>query len=128
MVRWAWKRWVCAGLLGVAVAGSAAFAQTPPPAGAGSVAAAKDGLRPNETITLRFPGQPDRKVTVLKVTMMANGSLESEVRDPLTWKTYTLIEPGRPQAIAPPPMFTAVKPTVQAPTLQVPVEEETIPA
>lgn len=103
MVRWAWKRWVGAVLVGVAFVGAGSFAQvpTPPAPAGGSVEAAKDGPRPNDTITLRFPGQPDRKVTVVKVTLLADGNVESEVRDQVTGKAYTLVEPAWARAAAP---------------------------
>ena len=40
--------------------------------GADSVAVARDGPRPNDTITLRFPGHPDRKVTVTRELLHQN--------------------------------------------------------
>jgi len=73
MARWTWKRWVAVVLAGVVVAAAAA---TPLPGQSGSPKSksaaspllgpgATDGPRPNDTITIKFPGQAERKVTVL---------------------------------------------------------------
>ena len=95
MVRWFWKRWVCAAVAGVAVAaGSAGLAQPGKPGG--------EVAKPDDTLTIKTPGQPDRKVKVLKSTRKPDGTVETEVRDPASGETFTLIDqPGKADTSAP---------------------------
>src|SRR5207247_1247164 len=91
MLRCLWRRWVWTVLTGVVLAASAA-ADNPgksgpaprPVAPGGSDPGATDGSRPNDTMVLKFPGQPERKVKVLKTTRQPDGSVATEVKDPAT--------------------------------------------
>ena len=100
MARWTWKRWVAVVLAGVVVAAAAATplpgqtggpkskSAAPPLSGSG----ATDGPRPNDTLTIKFPGQPERKVVVLGTTRQPDGSVATEVKDPATGETFTLVD------------------------------------
>lgn len=111
MTRWVWKRWVWAVLAGAAVAvGTGVLAQPGKPRSAGN----------DDTITLRFPGQPDRKVKVVRVTPKSDGSVETEVKDPTSGQTFTLIDKAptgkAPAANPPAPVGRGPAPMPQAPT------------
>jgi hypothetical protein len=83
MTRWFRERWAWAVVAGVALGGTAAA----------------DPPKPNDTITLTFPGQPEKKVTVVKSTRQPDGSYHTEVKDPKTGETFTLVDeapPGKP--------------------------------
>src|SRR5438067_7814051 len=82
MTRWCWKRGVWALLTGAAVAAGAAA----------------QGPKPNDTITLKFPGLPDQKVKIIKSTRQADGKYHTEVKNPATGETYTLIDDSPPTA------------------------------
>src|SRR5262245_3116842 len=89
MTRWIWKRWVWAVLIGGVI-----VAQPGKPSPA-------DGTKSGDTITIKFAGQPDRKVTVVKTTRKPDGSVETTVKDPKTGETFTLTDPA-PGGGAPP--------------------------
>jgi hypothetical protein len=75
-----WKQWVGAVLTGTAMA-------------AGTAALADDagGLpKVGETITLRFQGQPEQKMTVVKVSRNKDGSIKTDLKDPKTGEIFTL--------------------------------------
>lgn len=83
MTQWLWKRWVWSVMAGAALA-----------VGSGTVALAEnrapEGPKAGETITLKFQGQPDRKVKVIKSTRKPDGTVETEVKDLKTGETFTL--------------------------------------
>lgn len=95
-MRWIWRRWAWAVLSGILVAATAA-ADTPGKVGPGSRSApgpgVTEGSRPNDTISLKFPGEPERKVKVVKTTRKPDGSVETEVKDVATGETLTLVDP-----------------------------------
>ena len=112
MPKWNWKRWVGVVLTGTAVA-----------AGDGGVASADDsGLpKPNDSISLKFQGQTERKVTVIKSTRKPDGSVETEVKDTKTGETFTLIDtpPSGTKAVpAPskPDLKSSTKPAADQPS------------
>lgn len=114
MARWFRKRWVWAALTGAALtAGTGVLAQNPNKAAApapatGSTEAPKAG----DTITLKFAGQPEQKVTVVKTTRRPDGGYDTEVKDS-TGKTFVIQdEPANgkaPTPPAPPPTDKAAK-------------------
>ena len=87
MTRWMWKRAAAALVAGTALTTSAA-AQTGRPADP-------------EVIVLKFDGQPDRKVKVVKTTKQPDGKTATEVKDIATGETFTLLDSG-PSAATPP--------------------------
>src|SRR5262245_18723539 len=106
MVRWFWKRWVWVALAGSALAvGSGELAQVPGKSAAtdSSATGAKDGPLPSDTITLKSPGGPDRKMKVVKSTPRPDGSVEIVVKDSASGETFTLVEPAPGKAPLAPP-------------------------
>ena len=81
MTRWIWKRWALA-LVAAAGMVTAADAQS------GNKAADKD----TDVIVLKFQGQPDRKVKVVKTSRQPDGKVATEVKDIATGETFTLID------------------------------------
>lgn len=112
MRRWKWQRWAAAVLTGAALTATAA-ADGPgksgpaarPAAPGGSGTGAKDGSRPDDTMVLQFPGQPERKVKVVKTTRQPDGSVATEVKDTATGETFTLMDapPGKAADTPKPP-------------------------
>ncbi|MFO0802186.1 MAG: HEAT repeat domain-containing protein [Gemmataceae bacterium] len=100
MTRWNWKRWAFAIVTGSAMAGS--FASV----------ASDDVPKAGETITLKYPGQPDRIVTVVKSTRKPDGSLETEVKDGKSGETFMLVDPAPENKI---PSVSPVKPAASVP-------------
>ncbi len=109
MTRWNWKRWAFAIVTGTALTGTAALTS------------AADLPKTGETITMKFPGQPERTVTIVKATKKPDGSVETEVKDSKNGETFTLIDPApaskvpvKPAAVSPavpvPPPVTALPP------------------
>jgi hypothetical protein len=87
MSRWGWKRWAWGVLAGAAVATSSGYSA------GDDKPTAPELPKPNDTITLRFDGQPEQKVTVIKSTRKPDGAIETEVKDPATGQTFTLYDP-----------------------------------
>ena len=81
MTRWVWKRWAFA-LVAATGMVAAADAQNKP--------AAAD----TDVIVLKFEGQPDRKVKVVKTSKQPDGKTATEVKDIATGETFTLIDSG----------------------------------
>ena len=81
MTRWIWKRWA---LALVAATGMVAAADGQ----SGNKAADKD----TDVIVLKFQGQPDRKVKVVKTTKQPDGMTATEVKDIATGETFTLMD------------------------------------
>jgi hypothetical protein len=107
MMRWAWAKAVAAGL---ACAGFAA-GQAPParvsvaPPAPSSPPEATDGPRTGDVIALRSVGQPERKVTVLRVTRSDGGEALADLQDLATGARYTVparMLSAKPKAVAPP--------------------------
>jgi hypothetical protein len=96
-------------LTGVALA-AAAPAENPGKSGPAprSGPGVTDGSRPDDTMVLKFPGGPERKVKVLKTSRQPDGSVTTEVKDPATGETFTLVDP-------PPGGAGATKPTPATP-------------
>lgn len=107
MMRWAWAKAAAAGL---ACAGFAA-GQAPPtrvsvaPPAPSSPPEATDGLRAGVVIALRAAGQPERKVTVLRVTRPDGGEALADLQDLATGARYTVparMLTAKPRPVAPP--------------------------
>jgi hypothetical protein len=103
MTRWIWTRWVFAIVTGSLLAGPLAADELP---------------KAGETITLKFAGQPDKVMTVVKATRKPDGSVETEVKDAKTGEAMTLVDPA--------PEKEAVKPAAKPalPPLPKPVTTE----
>ena len=118
MTRWNWKRWAFAIVTGAALTTSL------------STVASDELPKAGESITLKFPGQPDRVVTVVKATRKPDGSLETEVKDAKSGDTFTLVDPA-PETKVPPaaPVPVSTKPAApQAlPPLPAPVSSNAAP-
>lgn len=113
MTRWNWKRWAFAIVTGSAMAGS-------------FVSSASDDMpKAGETITLKYPGQPDRIVTVVKSVRKADGSLETEVKDGKSGETFTLVDPAPENKI---PSVTPAKPAQPVAPIQTVAAKPTAPA
>ena len=98
MTRWNWKRWAFAIVTGTALTGTAALTS------------ATDLPKAGETITLKFQGQPDRIVTIVKATKKPDGSVETEVKDPKNGETFTLVDPAPESKVKVPAATTPVVP------------------
>jgi hypothetical protein len=61
-----------------------------------------EGHRPNDVIVLQMPGKPERKVSVVKSARQPDGMVHTEVKDPATGETFTLIDDGGKAAGHPP--------------------------
>ena len=103
MSRWMWKRWAWGVLAG------AAIATGPGLSNADDKPALPELPKPNDTITLRFAGQPEQKVKVIKATRKPDGTVVTEVKDPATGQTFTLED-------APPGTKPETTPDAKAPT------------
>lgn len=120
-MRWIWRRWAWAVLSGVLVAATAA-ADNPGKSGPGPKSApgpgVTEGPRPNDTMTLKFPGEPERKVKVIKTSRKPDGSVETEVKDVATGETLTLVDPapGSSGPPTPPPPMPAPEKVGTKPT------------
>ncbi|MBX9581207.1 MAG: hypothetical protein K2X87_12930, partial [Gemmataceae bacterium] len=104
MMRRQWKRWAWAVVAGAAVGGAGRAADPTPDK---PVAEWKVG----DTVPWRVQGQPEKKVTVTKVTKKPDGTVEAELKDGKSGDTFTLTEgpsAGKPDAPAEAP---ADKPT-----------------
>ena len=105
-MRWTWKRWVWSVVAGTAIAA------------AGVNTAGAELPKAGDTITLSFPGQPERKVTVVKATKKPDGSIETEVKDSKTGETFTILDEA-PDAKSPTPPAGAKAPAPPAPAKSV---------
>jgi hypothetical protein len=102
MRRWTWKQWAWSVAAGTAIA-----------AGTGTMAHAEPPKK-GDTITLSFPGQPERKVPVIQSTKKPDGSIETEVKDPKTGETFTIFDEA-PEAGPQTPPAGAKAPAPPAP-------------
>ena len=100
MTRWNWKRWALALVTGTALTGTA------------TLTSAADLPKAGETITLKFQGQADRIVTIVKATRKPDGSVDTEVKDPKNGETFTLVDPAPESKVKVP---VAVTPAVPVP-------------
>ncbi len=118
MRQWMWTRWVWGVVAGTAIAaatGTMAHAELP---------------KAGDTISLSFPGQPERKVTVVKATKKPDGSIETEVKDPKTGETFTILDeapdakpltpPAGAKVPAPPAPARPVVPSVPSQPVRAP--------
>jgi len=103
MTRWNWKRWAFAIVSGTVMAGSFA------------ALASDDMPKAGESITLKYPGQPDRVVMVVKSVRKPDGSLETEVKDGKSGETFTLVDPAPENKI---PSVSPAKPNPLPPLPQ----------
>src|SRR5215207_838287 len=95
MMRWTWKRWAWAVVVGATAAVGLALAQP-----GGGTEAPPGVPKVGDVISLKFKDSPDRQVKILKTEKQADGSYLSEVKDTKTGETFTLLDkPGD----APPP-------------------------
>lgn len=85
MTRRQWKRWAWAVVAGAAVGGAGRAAEPTPDK---PVAQWKAG----DSIPWRVEGQPEKKVSVVKVSKKPDGSIEAELKDPKTGDTFSIIE------------------------------------
>ena len=114
MVRWNWKRWAWAIAMGTAlVSGTTVHAEVP---------------KVGETITLKFQGQPDRAVTVVKSTTKPDGSVETEVKDAKTGGTFMLIDPAPASTVKPAIPSMPPAPIVAKPPIAKPAATSTLPS
>ena len=107
MMRRQWKQWAWAVVAGAAVGGAARAAEPTPDK---PIAQWKAG----DSVPWRVEGQPEKKVSVVKVSKKPDGSIEAELKDPKTGDTFTIVEgpsAGKPAAPVTPP---AEKPTTSA--------------
>jgi hypothetical protein len=126
MMRWTWKRRLWAVALGTVAAACSSLR-------------ADDMPKTGEAITLKFSGQPDRVVTVVKSTKKKDGSIETEVKDAKTGESFTLVDlpssapaakPASPAAKpAAVPSLPATHPvSVKAPSSAIPAIPTPVPA
>lgn len=101
-----------------AVAGWAT-AQTPSSATASSApaaAASKDAAAESGVMIFRSPGQPDRKVKLIKTTQLEDGRVVTEVKDVKTGETLYVASGTAAQPIKPKVVSTLAKDVVAKPT------------
>lgn len=101
-----------------AVAGWAA-AQTPSSTTASSApatAASKDAVAEPGVMIFRSPGQPDRKVKLIKTTQLEDGRVVTEVKDVKTGETLYVATGTATQPIKPKVVSTLAKDVVAKPT------------
>jgi hypothetical protein len=103
-------RWLLTGAVAAAAWSGSVYGQAPRPAVPATPAApaVTDGQPGGPIITLKSPGQPERRVQVLRSTRGPDGKVTSEVKDLATGEVYTMVDvnPGgdldTPTAVLPP--------------------------